>query len=84
MSTIVNNKQNVQSSSHWVGPYGILVPNNIFTVYAEDGSNIIGRDGDITEMVSINNVSEEEYKEKYATFDSSTNNWYHTASNNVY
>ena len=30
---------------YWTGPYGVLVPNEIFDVVAEDGCNTLSKDG---------------------------------------
>jgi len=66
-----------ENSTHWVGPYGILVPNNCTYVKAEDGSNRHYSHGAITEKYVPEPITESQYKEKYATFDTKTNCWYH-------
>lgn len=65
------------ASNYWIGPYGILVPNNINHVVASDGGNIFYKDGRETEMFVVNPVSEEEYKKRYAQFNDIDKMWYY-------
>ncbi len=68
-------------SMYWVGPYGILVPNHITYVKAEDGSNRHYSHGAITEKNITKPITESMYKDKYAIFDAETNSWYHIDDN---
>lgn len=56
---------------HWVGPYGVLVPNEVTVVVASDGVNLCGKEGGEleTEMASPYPLDESTYKAKYATLD---------------
>ena len=65
-------------STHWCGPYGILVPNHIKYVKSTDGANTLYPDGFETEMVSPEiHPTEEEYKKKYASFNETDGRWYY-------
>lgn len=70
-----SNKLNVhelngENLGYWVGPYGVLVPNNIGSVVASDGGNTRYKTGGETEMCVYLDppMNETIYKEKYATF----------------
>jgi len=65
------------NSTHWVGPYGILVPNQCTYVKAADGSNRHYSNGAVIEKHVPEPITESQYKEKYATFDATSNCWYH-------
>jgi hypothetical protein len=54
----------------WTGPYGVLVPNNIGHVVAQDGGNDFSKDGDETEIFCPDPPTKEEYLLKYATLNS--------------
>lgn len=68
----------MSSSNYWIGPYGILVPNDVLYVVAADGINTLYIDGSETEMATDTPLSEEEYKKLYARFDDVDNQWYST------
>lgn len=58
------------------GSYGILVPNEIDCVVAEDGYNYMYKDGSITERICHNPfpMNDKIYKQKYAKEDNGK--WY--------
>lgn len=51
----------------WVGPYGILVPDEIDSIVARDGGNTLYRDSSETKMYVDSPPTEAEYKNLYAT-----------------
>jgi hypothetical protein len=55
---------------YWIGPYGIKVPNNINCVIAEDGHNILYKDGEQTQtgLMTFKNkpITKEQYLKEYA------------------
>ena len=69
-----------QSTEYWTGPYGIQVPYHIIAIRAQDGANILYKDGGMTEMC-IKPMTEEEYKEKYCKL---VNGMYYWNQNNAY
>jgi hypothetical protein len=54
------------TKTHWVGPYGVLVPNDILTVMAADGHNRQDKNGIKTEKFVKMHMTEELYKSMYA------------------
>ncbi|AGC02283.1 hypothetical protein H012_gp167 [Acanthamoeba polyphaga moumouvirus] len=68
----------VIGETFWIGAYGIFVPMHIKSVLAEDGYNIIYRDGGSTNLYKFNPepMNENIYKSKYAYFDNTVNRWY--------
>lgn len=83
--TIVNNnghKENsdtkISNNEYWEGPYGILVPAYITSVLAEDGYNTLYDNGGQTEIGSThNNMTETQYKKKYAVYSAANQKWYY-------
>lgn len=66
---------------YWIGPYGILVSNKIDSIPSIDGCNILFCNGNETEMVSPHPLlTEAEYKQKYAKFNTEKNKWYYFES----
>ncbi|BCS82815.1 hypothetical protein QLL95_gp0326 [Cotonvirus japonicus] len=63
----------------WVGPYGVLVPNSIDNVVAEDGYNTLYKDGSETEKFCLNAepMSSTIYRAKYAIYNETDGLWYH-------
>lgn len=57
------------NSGYWRGPYGILVPNTIGAVLAEDQTNYVVKPGDIRTNAYTPNkpLSKSEYMAKYGT-----------------
>ena len=71
-------RENKMSGTYWVGAYGILVPNHITSVVAEDGRNTLDIDGEKTQLNCLNRtMTEEQYKKLYATYDEESNNWFY-------
>lgn len=70
-----------QKLTHWTGPYGILVPNEVNYIMAKDGYNTLRCNGGQTEMFMENapEMNEEIYKKKYATYNSIDNKWYYNS-----
>lgn len=66
-----------QPATHWVGPYGVMIPNEITSVGAGDRRNILCSNGGVTEMTSIRPYTEEEYKKRYANYNPGDNMWYY-------
>lgn len=68
----------VIGETFWIGAYGVLVPMHIKSVPAEDGFNIIYRDGGSTNLYkfSYELMNENIYKSKYAYFDNINRRWY--------
>ncbi len=64
-------------SNYWIGPFGVLVANNINSVVAEDGGNTLHKNGSMTKMCCMDRISKETYLEKYATRNKSDNKWYY-------
>ncbi len=66
------NSTNPKPGTHWVGPYSILVANNIQSVVAEDGHNTLDKNSGSTErgLVGVNNMTKQIYLAKYAEFGS--------------
>lgn len=64
-----NDNYVVCNSSHWVGPYNVLVPNYITSVVASDGGNRRFKDGGETEMGIFLDppMDAKTYRERYAT-----------------
>ncbi|AYV86071.1 MAG: hypothetical protein Solivirus4_32 [Solivirus sp.] len=56
------------STDYWVGPYGVKVPNEITSIKASDGGNILYKDGKETEMFVKRPLTREQYLEKYAVY----------------
>lgn len=50
---------------YWLGPYQILVPYEIKSVVAADGSNSININGSQSELFVKNPISKEEYYQKH-------------------
>ena len=66
-----------KNNDYWVGLYGIRIPNSIKSVIAEDCCNTLYFDGSGTELFSLNApLSETEYKNKYAEFNTEDGFWY--------
>ena len=63
----------------WVGPFGVLVPNNIKWVVASDGFNKLNIKGFQTEMGMPNApyIDETIYRQKYATYNPTNGYWYY-------
>jgi hypothetical protein len=51
---------------YWIGPYDIKVPISVNSVPAEDGGNMLYQTGRRTEMNITTELSEIDYKAKYA------------------
>lgn len=67
------------SSSFWVGPYGMKVPEKYVSVPHEDGVNFIKSDGTCSKMTKKEELHQSrlEYLTKYAFYDDSTGEyWY--------
>jgi len=62
----------INMENHWEGPYGMLVPNSVNYVIAEDGYNTHYKDGGVTEMYMTNapKMNKDIYLAQYATFKS--------------
>ena len=58
-------KMGASQSEYWTGPYGIQVPSQVIAIKAEDGGNILYKDGGQTEMCVLNPPTEAEYKNRY-------------------
>jgi len=60
----------INPQTHWVGPYGMLVPNSVNMVTATDGFNTRYKDGGETEMGMLNppKMDKNIYLSKYAEF----------------
>jgi hypothetical protein len=56
-------------NTYWEGPFGIKVPNTIDCVYAADDKNVTYQDGSTTKMCPNVYLTEEEYKERYAIYN---------------
>lgn len=67
--------QSPNKSTHWIGPYGVFVPNEVETVEAEDGWNSIHSDGWITEADVANPPSREEWLKRNTTMVRSFRGW---------
>jgi len=61
-----NEIEKVINDNYWKGPFGILVPNYIKAIAAEDGKNTLSKNGHSTKMC-FDPLSKEEYLNKYAT-----------------
>lgn len=61
--------------SYWLGPYGILVPNNISEISAGDNRNTMYKGGGTTKMVAD---TEEEYLLEYGIFVNGRHYWHET------
>ncbi|BCS82814.1 hypothetical protein QLL95_gp0325 [Cotonvirus japonicus] len=63
----------------WIGPYGVLVRHNLYSVVATDGYNVVYHDGYITDLVKKNSLSMNEnvYKKLYANLNESNGKWYY-------
>lgn len=82
----VNDNDVLDHDEYWVGPYGVLVSNNIMCVVAQDGYNNMRSDGSETFMYKNNAplMTEAIYKQKYATYingkyyydDNTKNYWF--------
>lgn len=63
--------------SWWRGPFGVRVPNHIWQVPDQDGTNSLENDGTPTKMVADGpEYSEEEYKKKYCYKDRKGKWWF--------
>ncbi|AKI80776.1 hypothetical protein [Acanthamoeba castellanii mimivirus] len=71
--------KNLRENNYWIGPYGIFIRHNMFSVVAEDGYNIIYKDGFKTDFENVKRVrmNDDLYKKTYAIFDEITGNWYY-------
>ena len=67
------------STTHWVGPYGVLVPNSINLVISEDGYNLMFQDGGRTERgrCDPDPMNATIYKDNYATYNEADGLWYY-------
>jgi len=63
--------------NYWIGPYGVLIPNNIDSVIARDGGNILYKNGSQTNKLHYLGMNEKEYKESYAKFNPKDEKWYY-------
>lgn len=59
----------IDDADYWRGPYGVLVYKDDDGIVANDGYNILYKDGSVTEKFMINapQMNEKIYKQKYAT-----------------
>lgn len=53
------------SKGYWIGPYSVLIPNNIYFVIAEDGISTIDKWGGCTDMYYQKSITKDEYISKY-------------------
>jgi hypothetical protein len=53
-------------SGGWIGPYGVIVSQNINSVVAKDGENTLYKDGTETEVYVTNHPTEQEWLAKYS------------------
>jgi hypothetical protein len=67
---------------HWVGPYGVYVPNHIEWVPAEDGVNRHTKTGNITERHVAHPLTKEQYIAKYCWVDTNGMVYYNVSNNN--
>jgi len=60
-------EQKTENVGYWTGPYGVLVPNDINSVVAEDGYNTTRISGETTEMFMENapDMNAEIYRSRY-------------------
>ena len=67
-----------QKSKYWQGPYGILIPNTINSVVAEDEYNLVYRSSARTNTYSYfyHKITEAQYKNKYAKYNAKDNCFY--------
>lgn len=66
----------------WTGPYGINIDDCIDSVVAEDGYNILSKNGDLTTRCSTMTMNEEMFKEKYAE-QNVFGDWYYVPNKKV-
>lgn len=64
-------------TGYWKGPFGVLVPNDTYSVVAEDGGNSWYQDGGCTEMYCGPNMTEAEYKVKFCNQNPVDGMWYY-------
>lgn len=62
---------------YWVGPYGILVSNDIDHIIATDGCNVVDKIGHTTKMRASNPISKKTYIEKYARLSNDGKYYYY-------
>lgn len=68
------------TTGYWLGPANVLVPDSISEVVDFDQCNMVDRDGQTTEMECDDNnvLSVEEYRNKYAIYNTTDGFWYYT------
>ena len=64
-SLSTSTQQTNDSSAYWVGPFEVLVSNNVERVTAHDGRNTLNKDGSMTKMC-FPSLDKEEYLKRYA------------------
>lgn len=76
----------MNQEKYWIGPFEILVSNDIGEVVDEDGYNSMYSDGSSTEQLMMDSpeMNETIYKHIYAKFNESDQQWYHTGNTKSY
>lgn len=74
------------AEGYWIGPYGILVSNDLLLTQGSKENTLVDKTGKATGFASFDTnekthessrtLSEQEYKNKYAEFYPQTNKWY--------
>jgi hypothetical protein len=64
------------NKNYWIGPYEILVPNNVYFVIAEDGENTIDKWGGYTNLYYGKSITRDEYIAKYCYLGNDGNYYY--------
>lgn len=64
-------------SLYWIGTYGCLVPNFVNKCVAEDGINIIYKNGFSTNILSNKKIDRKKWLTKYTFYKNETNQYYY-------
>lgn len=74
------------TDGYWIGPYGVLISNELTLINGIKENTLIDKNGKITTYVSYSEnkmtydysktLSEKTYRNKYATFYPQTGKWY--------
>ena len=74
----------VHDDNFWVGPFGVLVPNNVDRVISSKADGSFYTRGSESEENLSRRMSEERYKEMYTTFNTNDGKWHYSHNNNYW